>query len=536
VCHFSSMIGNHDSPPGPFRPRVRKSVMAAVSVAAGNAEDRGSKGGKDYANANQKDRTLLKRLMNFFARLGTPPLQFQILFSQHSVRHRRLIWSVTVFIVAIIFGIRFSRFCSKKYYRAFGIHPMEGGAYGRLIDELVVRYVTRNTVYKKRLELQKIGLELPQVDDIKEVLTINTNAGLGEVVRRREARVEVLRKLLRTADGSQRRCMSNLTNDNGRGPWSAYFYSPSQESPVSAKGIPHVFLIPQVSSWLPPRPSTIQSHDLATFSEMEMRELVEQRCPSIVQAFDSLHIVKEKIQMWSICAIYNLGGIFLGNRADISLASWNELLQTASAGLNADTLNSFSQSHCELPLGLVVFGASSSSASHPNEIPNVEIALLAATPRHPHLRCVLDQMELQRGVNASRLLELFFLSEKSWQSSSAYNSLRGSPAIRNRWEKLSTPHWSLDQRGCQLIDTKIVDNFSAILETASDFKQHNHMFVQVKSIPQRLQSSQATRVQTSVEIRESIGRDAVVPAKTSKVTLESIITEKGVAPGWLCSR
>jgi hypothetical protein len=87
-----------------------------------------------------------------------------------------------------------------------------------------------------------------------------------------------------------------------------------------------------------------------------------------------------------------------------------------------------------------------------------------------------------------------------------------------------------------MIDTKIVENFPAILETASDFKQHNDMFVQVKPIPQRLRSTVAKSVQTFVKIRESIGRDSEVPARSRKVTLESIISEKGVAPGWLCSR
>ena len=512
-----------------FRSRAGKSGNT-VSLSSGSADHDNEE--NDYDTSKHKNRPLVTKVtepLTRFVSLTQSGNQLSFrnncqLCCKFVVRNPQLLW-----VLAVLWCfIRFHGYCVYKYTRLFGENPMEGGRYGRWIDETIVQYVLADNYEKRRLELQDIGVDLPDFRNLKEVLTINTKAALREVLIRREARGQKLLDLEDVAENYERFCLTSQ-DKNSVG------HLPASHDALSGRGmpmtsIPNVVYFPQAESWLPPRPGIVKSDELLYFTAGEMRDTIAQFCPKLQKAYDSLNTFSQKVNMWSICTIYTYGGVYVGNKSSISIDSLKEVLKLISIGRHSKTPNA--NGDCFSPFGIATFEKRVSVTENSDFL--VEISLLAATPRHPHLLCLIDKLGTLRGADAVEILETFFTT-KSWRSSLAYESLQDSRGMENRWEELSIGGVRPENEHCGRIDVKALTSLP--LRKEHNGKTSSQMFVRVKIGPQTTSGHEkGNSVRSKVVVRERRVPEVPLPVPTKKVPLESQMQAKGVQPGWFCSR
>ena len=508
-----------------FRSRTGK-AGAGINLESGNSGH--SNEVEDYDTSKQKIRPLLARVTEPLTRLLSLIRSGKQLSFRNSVhlccnwvlRNPQLLW-----ILAVVWCmISFHRFCVYKYTRVFGGHPMEGGRYGRWIDETIVQWVLADNYEKRRQELEDIGVELPDFRHLKEVLTINTNAALREVLVRRQARGNRLSTGEIWADTYEKSCLSRADNPS-HGQLSLVFDA-RQSQNFTRNGIPWAVHSPRVTSWLLPRPGVVSSGNLLVSTESEMLDVIEQFCPKLLTTYTSLVSLKERVHLWSICTIYTYGGVFIGNRSAIAGNILKDLLLLQPDDETSPTPESAIS--CTPPFGITVFEAM--APFHQKNHIGLEISVLAATPRHPHLLCVINQLETFRHINGSSILETLFLMTDSWKSSLSYKSLQDLSSMGGNWDKLST----------SLVDPcrpNGVDAVNRVPWNVESDRKASQMFVRVEiGSEKNPRYDDKVLARSRVAIKEQRLTISPLSQATKKVSLESQMKEKWIEPGWLCSR
>jgi hypothetical protein len=438
-------------------------------------------------------------------------------------RFRKILIPI-LFLVAIHLSFTFH----ILYLRCFGLHPIHGGRWGVKIDKISTQYVIDRTFRRKQRELRKLGVNLPpaQLTTPGQLLQMDTNAALREYLVRREKRSRKLIELENAAEEYQRGCLK--THSDGVLP--SLLGHNADVAVYHKRGIPNVVFSPDDPSWLSRRPVNIHSYETLTSTEEEMRELIEDNYEPMLKTFDSLSSFDERARLWAVCALYFYGGIFWGNRK-------RQQIQDFLVGRRSELFHALNTTTCTTPVGVAIFDRVRKAAgSHGGkEDYDLEVVMLAATPRHPHLRCVMNQLETARSFNASQVLSTLFFSD-SFHSSQTFLRLQGSQSeVGHNWESLTTRcpygHAHTSQECCRSVDLEVVKSKLATEDLlATD--PHSHIYVKVLQSKEQGSTHQGHPIQ--VDVREREGTEA--PIKSRKVSLERLLQERGAEPGWLCTR
>jgi mannosyltransferase OCH1-like enzyme len=369
---------------------------------------------------------------------------------------------------------------------------------------------------KRSQELEELGVILPDTQPPASLLDIDTHAALREHLVRRENRSKHLIQAEAVADVYQRGCVDRKAP--GEGTLHAFFHR--SDGSFHDQGIPKHIFVPDVVSWQRPRPGKPASFVHLTFDETEMRLLIADNYLPLLNTFDSLKRLDDRIHLWSICALYFYGGVFLGPNTAVHADVVRDIVESSANGLFDGIHN-----HCSSPTGLAVFNKSENS----NGKSSIDVLMIAATPRHPHLRCVMNHLEsASDSVQASQVLESFFLDD-TWESTHTFHHLTKT-RHEAPWEMLTTQcgyGHAHTQECCHGM------NFHEIQELPVDgiSPTQGSLYVQLLE----LEAPDESEVNVvKVHVKEKEGTEA--PVKSEKIFLEDVMNKKGIEPNWLCTR
>lgn len=402
----------------------------------------------------------------------------------------------------------------------FGLHPIHGGSWGVELDRRNIQRVIKETSERKLRELAELGVVLPDIGNPSTLLDINTHAALREHLVRREARSQHLVHLEAVADVYQRGCVETKAKEGG--PF-RYVFHKSDDS-LHFQGIPKHIFVPDVVSWQRPRPGKPSSFIQITFNEAEMRLLIADNYLPLLRTFDSFKRLEDRIYLWSIFALYFYGGVFLGQNAIAHADLVSDIVKTS-----ANSVFEGIHDNCLSPTGLAVFNKVDKTKGKAD----IDVFMIAASPRHPHLRCVMNQLESATdAMDASRMLSTFFLDE-SWESSHTFHHFTKTQH-EAPWEMLTTPcgyGHAHTQECCRGMSFHEVQQLP--LDEGAPNTQGS-LFVQLLELqePKKMSTEELNPVR--VDVREKEGTEA--PVKREKIFLEDVMNKKNIAPGWLCTR
>ena len=447
---------------------------------------------------------------------------------RHVFRFRNIV-AVLVLIGFVDVQVNFRR----SYVRYFGMHPIHGGFLGVKVDRYFIQKVIDRTARKQRDQLKDLAVALPGTHTTKptELLQINTNAALREHLMKRERRSLYLIDLEESAEKYQRNCQNEPKYDPLQ-----LFQKPTPEIfPL----IPQVLFVPNTKSWKNPRPGKPGSFRKVEFLEMEMRELMEDTFSSMLDTFSRLETERDRIVLWSICAVYFYGGLFVSDTA-----SYHE--REVQAMMNGEAKSIFSSRNgtdCTQPIGYLSFTVNpnqDAAGVHRGTKVNTstnrtepDLFLLAATPRHPHIRCLLSALEDATTMDALTVLSAFSLGTLDMAATAQRFQDNTVPRVEEittqcGYGHAHTPHC------CRNPVAKAMDRLPHTMSSSDlngRFFLHRHDPV----VPAQALSSTAVDGPTvNVEVKVKEGTEA--PVKGMKLPFQNRLDEQGLAPGWFCNR
>ena len=438
-------------------------------------------------------------------------------------KNRRLVYCI---LFAIPFILRPSRIW-KWRYDYFGKHNNHGGQFGQRIEKWGYLQRFDQVQAKQQHLLDSLGIVLPPGVPTDRssfsVLKLDSQAAIRELLVRREERAHRLSHLEQHANASFRACVKN--------------HPPRVSSPnstVSLKDtvreqvgkleihnttsctIPSVIFVPDEKfGWQAPRPGKSKRYQQLLFDELEMRQVIKDTRPGLSPLFDSsVYNDVDRINLWAVCSIYYFGGVFVGDSGRSDAQLLQDLLWKEHAPILSQTLGG-------RPAAVAIVD----DTQH--------IQLLAATPRHPALLCMLKQWEsMMRAkhldtldadasgfVRYDPLLADWFLPGHAGESGWTRATL-----ARQR-----TTHGDRQTRAFSCsYETEPVTALNWNHASQSITAEIN--ILRVAGSGERPSPSSAITVKLSEE-------SSNVPAhRTEKVTLESQLKEQRLEPGWFCMR
>lgn len=344
-------------------------------------------------------------------------------------------------------------------------------------------------------ELKALGVILPRTN-IDYANVINTHAALRSLLVRREKRALALRNL----EASAQLC---------------------DQHDECQHSVPGSVFVPMVFEWDYPRRNLLQAHNYTTllFEESEMRQQIEDTsrflhpgeiAQPLVELFDQFPKYEDKVSLWSICAIFFYGGIFVGNNC-----FEGSKLREGGRDFIGNFLfrrNQLLEGQFSRPVAAFIVGGDQR-----------QIYLLAATPRHPMLGCILMDIE----GDTQRMLDNGFAHLFIRNS----NEKSHIPEISNTvgvWQRFSFPNG-----GCSINSCSDAATFQTAEFSAYDFATLPpacSLFVLLLEVEDQI-SFQERRASVAIKLKEQIEHP-----RQEKITLQSQLREKSAEPGWFCNR
>lgn len=284
------------------------------------------------------------------SRSSTPAFRRAIAFTR---KRKRLF---TFLVLVIPFMLRPSRLW-RWPARYLGIQPAHG------VDYYLLRkaYFMHKKAEQKRLEA--VGIDLPTIEVYDEqnridMLVLNTRASKRERLIRRESRNRLWLALNETA---------KLSCDNSRllhpniSLWSHQ---------VNLCGIPRVLFAAHVPGSYPPRPGPLQRSNLTVFyfDHAEMKGLLKSEGIPTWKGASELELT------WSLYAMWRYGGFLVRHETDASSYDIPAIL---------------SKYKRKVPAASLFMKTGSGNGG-------IEVDFIAATPRHPIIRCLVQAMKTTR--------------------------------------------------------------------------------------------------------------------------------------------
>lgn len=465
-----------------------------------------------YSPKNDNGRTANRRFFNL-SFLGKNFIHLCLKLSQNECFVRAIRFCAkrkrTVIPLILLFFVMFHFNVFRVYKTMFGPHPIQGGYLGRKVDRMFMRMAMEKHFGEQENALKELGLHIPSPElDPMNVLSLRTQAAQRELLVRRELRSRALISLTNAAEDYPKGCTDKTLLPS--------FLYESEDSPKC--GVPKVLFVPNLITWHRQRPGHVTDFKSLLFDESEMRDLMEDVAPTLLKTFDVMPTLDHKIQLWALCAVYYHGGIFIGDRLSIQQQSVEELF------LDHDGI--LSPADHSAPVAVVKF---EQIVSLPGQAKTMQISMLAATPRHPHLRCVLTKLEREKSVDAARILETFFLPRPKQSSQ---------PLELGQWNLITTtcgygPFSA--QTCCAPGAVAALEHIPKNPELARTVSPNTNGFIFLQLMagkPNELDSHEGSTA--TVDVVQD--KEVKFPVKSRKVTLESRMHKKKVNPGWLCTR
>jgi hypothetical protein len=320
-----------------------------------------------------------------------------------------------------------------RYYFGEG-KGLEGGAYGRRFDNSVKRALFHWTVYQHRKEFQQVtGYALPETCESSANdlgAPVLTQTWLAESVLRATARQKVQEQAAADAVREQEP-KNNL-------PCQHPMQGQQQQQPRLN------MLLPNVGNWYRPLGTLLLNRTrTVVFDETEIEHWMQTHFDWLFDDFffqDQLS-QSQRVQLWGVCAVYRMGGIFVSFRTSVPelddlVSSMSSLNCSSSTGTGTGT------STAQLWFQAEADDDNSGSDESTSNL-NSDIHYLAATPRHWHLNCVLQELQFriqksreQREQPAPTWSEILrLLDQSSWNQQDVLCAPRccpASPSIRHQ--------------------------------------------------------------------------------------------------------
>lgn len=254
----------------------------------------------------------------------------------------------------------------------FGDHDIEGGQWGAKIDRRNRRFHRRRIEMKRKSWLRALGIVVPLLDNVRNEMYLTVTS---DILARRAERKRRLQEAEQFVEKRQLNCQSlpALSQDD--------FINP----------IPQHILQPNYGKWFRPREGT--SMPVIPFEEHDMRILVSETFPELMTNYDR-SAVEEQLLLWSLCALYAYGGHVFGSR-EIRVGWLVKGIPETRHSCEAVAVAKFLKGEDNL----------------------LQLLMLAASPRHPQLKCAISRLEmLMNGSHINDIVESLF-SPEAWKSS-----------------------------------------------------------------------------------------------------------------------
>jgi mannosyltransferase OCH1-like enzyme len=414
-----------------------------------------------------------------------------------------------LFVVCLLFAC-FLLLLSSFRHALFGHRSSHrGGMIGVLVDLQVRDWVFRRTISNRDARLERLGIRLPPWDGEKRgnAPSIPQNT-LAKTITKIKHRSHLLRRMESFANDWEQTCQHDKSID-------------------IHSILPQVIHQPVTLF----RPAVLLSADVVLYEESDMRQLLTKHFVSLLDLYDSLSSHTDRIHLWSICALYWYGGYFFGRTTRVVSPLMQNAIDMYVNTHKARRTSSESNDFC-WPKGIALFEERGDG--------KFDIAMLAFTPRHKHLQCLVTQLESARNsLDAATLLSKFFLANHRYRE--IKDKLED-----DTWHTL-TSSWT-PQADDNCWDSLQVGPMQNVVEQASTIQhnQANSVLIRVvKSSTERASSLRLTTTKTelnvvgderqvTVEIQET--SKATKPVKSPKEALQQRMNSLGLEPGWFCMR
>lgn len=374
-------------------------------------------------------------------------------------------------------------------YGILGYRTMGGGMLGRGIDSLTRTLIYRKTIHERNAKLQAMGIQLPPLQDEinKRGIPTQPQAALVEILLRSFTRNIQLDQAKELGKEWKNQCRFNN----------------------STSSVPRQILQPDCGSFFRPLRG-YSDDDLITihFDHSAMRRVVEEKIPSLLSYFDRSMDKEEQVMLWSLIALYSYGGFVFGPSTRDVAPLVTEVVQA---------------NHGCAEIGIILL----ESRSDVNDEPRIQIKMMAATPRHPCVLCLLKNLEQRSTLTQLQWGPEIFLLGK----------IQG--RVEPEWDVLTTSTPCMTEKeGCCRELRRDSSPILAIDQTKSE--GFATLFVKVlhddkklpKNLPGQSESLQRHRVETLIS--ERIG--TAPPEKRRKAPIYQRLDSIGCEAGWICNR
>ena len=269
----------------------------------------------------------------------------------------------------------------------------------------------------------------------------------------------------------------------------------------SSSSIPRWILQPNEGEWFRP---LIGAKNLMTlaYEESDMRRLIHAECSDLVPHYDSAITISERVIIWAPCVLYKYGGyIFGAETRDVS-----PLVRELSTAVGPPCSDQ----------AVAIF-----SKPNNNTYAKVSMVMLASSPRHPQLLCLIRKIASATvRLDASQLLSIL-LGQEGWTRSISKPAFKGEPG-QTEW-KLFGANYSDTSLDCNEPNRRLSQGVSL-----QGKQNHSQFGVTVrKEHPLPL---------TTVSVTVSEAESYQLTVNGTKLSSRSSLVRKGCFPSWWCNR
>jgi hypothetical protein len=398
-------------------------------------------------------------------------------------------------IFSLILGIILYLHFKQVHMRYMGKHALHGGRIGQRIDAFFTRNYARSVYERRKMEFKETGVDFPDLlnVDLAGILELQTNDALREVILRGENTAKQLQTLENNAEEYASACLS------GAG-----------QSLTIPSVLPRHMFVPDHHAMLYPVPNYLSR---IPFRAVNMRSFIKVNYNSLLIMFDSLGTLVERTNLWALVMVYHFGGVYIGNHTNAILLSSTKVLQA----LFQNQPQRFDE-HCRKPTVVLAYAEEPESAvSHDNSA----LALIAATPRHPHLKCVLEQLTTGWEAHGVQKITpgLFFDS-----------SALSDGFVGNFWTEFTIQ--TTDSKNCSVpFQHRLLDGIKDLADGVIRTDAPPRVFATVwQPSPADAIAISSPKVSISEETRLDTSN------RHRKQPLRTLMKSRGIEPGWLCAR
>ena len=256
---------------------------------------------------------------------------------------------------------------------------IRGGLIGRLVDSTMRRRILTMRLNQRKQILLDLNLQLPassQLVNQRGIVNLPQSTVEQILVRSASRNMEQKMALNRATEWKKNGCKG------------------------SDSAIPDQILQPNYGSWFRP---LVGRNDIKRlqFSDDESYQLIKQDFPMILPMYKRTLETDARILIWSVCAIYQYGGYFLGNSTRLVDAEIRKIYDKPPSSCS--------------DFGIAFLSSTS-------------LTLLAASPRHPQLELAIQKFERAKWDQELSIPSFLNFTFENLKSTTEFRIYADSPA------------------------------------------------------------------------------------------------------------